>query len=395
MRQGRALAVVLVALVTLPAAAHEGDTFRPYLSYSRYYDSNLYRLAKSEYGLVSKRSDQYGVLSAGLNVDWKPARQQVQASASKSQVRFSRNTRLDYDGSDYSLKWNWRLGNHWSGQLGATETTTQSSLSDQSGLPINNEVTRDNLFANADWQFHPRWFVGGGLGRYRSENSTTQQAPLNYEDTSGYAQLGYVTPKGSKLRAQLRRVEGEYPNRRPGLYLDRAYTLTEFNLLGDWSATGKLITRGKLGYVKRDNDTQSQRNFSGVTGRLSADYFPTGKTALNWAVYRELGNSDDANASYQVSTGTSLGAAWLITSKLTLRVNGSFENRSFEGDTGATPSTSPQRDEDTLGGSLSLSYAPVRNATIDIGAQAGRRDSNISASEYTFHAYFLNVRADF
>jgi exopolysaccharide biosynthesis operon protein EpsL len=337
-------------------------------------------------------SDQYDVLSAGVSVDWTPGRQRVIASATRNRVRFSQYANLDYDGSDYQLKWNWRLGNHWTGQVGATESVTQSSLSDQLGLPINNQVTRDNRFASADWQFHPRWSVGLGAAAATSTNSTVQQAPNDYEDTSVSATLGYTTPKGSKLRGQLRRVEGEYPNRPPSLFVDRAYTQTEYNLLGDWSVTGKLTARGKIGYVQRENDTLSQRNFSGLNGRMSADYYPTGKTMLNWAVYHEIGNSDDFNASYQLTTGTSLGAAWLATSKITLRANTRYENLSFEGDTGGGGT---QRDEDTLSGSLSLSYAPVRMATIDVGLQAGRRDSNISVNDYTFHSVFVSVRADF
>ncbi|MBT9589935.1 MAG: putative exosortase B-associated extracellular polysaccharide biosynthesis transporter EpsL [Thiobacillus sp.] len=373
----------------MPALAKEGDTFRPFVSYTRNYDSNLFRLAESEYALVPQRSDQYGVLSAGLNVDWQPGRQRIIASASKNQVRFARNTQLDYDGSDYQLKWNWRLGNHWSGQVGATESVTQSSFSDLAGLRINNQVTRDNRFASADWQLHPRWHVGLGAAAAASTNSTVQQAPLDYEDRSVSATLGYATPKGSKLSGQMRRVEGEYPNRLPGALVDRAYTQTEYNLLGDWNVSGKLVTHAKIGYVRRENDS-TQNSFSSMAGRLTADYFPTGKTALNWSVYRELSNSDDINASYQVSTGTSLGASWLATGKITLRAGASFENRSFQDAVGLV-----QRDEDTLGGSLSMRYTPMRMAAIDVGLQAGRRDSNMTVNDYKFHMVFVSVRADF
>jgi exopolysaccharide biosynthesis operon protein EpsL len=379
----------------MPAHAKEGDTFRPFVSYTRYYDSNLYRLAESEKTLVPQLSDQYGVLSAGLNVDWQPGRQRVTASAARSQVRFSRNSNLDYDGSDYQLKWNWRLGNHWTGQVGATESITQSSLSDQLGLPINNQITRENQFASAEWQFHPRWNVGVRAAAVSSTNSTAVRAPLDYEDTSVSATLGYTTPKGSKLRGQFRQVDGEYPNRLPSSVVDRTYTQSEFNLLGDWNMTGKLTTRARIGYVKRENDTLAQRDFSGLAGRLSADYSPTGKTLLTWALYREIANSNDLNATYQLNSGTSLGAVWLATSKITLRANAAFENRSFEGDTGLVIPGLVQRDEDTLSGSLSLSYAPVRMATIDLGLQAGRRDSNVSANDYTFHSIFVSVRADF
>ncbi|MHB1188303.1 XrtB/PEP-CTERM-associated polysaccharide biosynthesis outer membrane protein EpsL [Thiobacillus sp.] len=386
--------LALSALQAVPALAKEGDTIRPFVAYTRNYDSNLYRLAKSEQGLVLKLSDQFDVLNAGLNVDWQPGRQRIIASASKNWVRFSRNTQLDYSGSDLQLKWSWRLGNHWSGQIGATKSATQSSFSDVS-LLINNQVTRENRFANAEWQFHPRWHVGLGTAAATSTNSTLQQAPSDYEDTSVSAALGYTTPKGSRLRGELRRVDGEYPNRPPSLFADRAYTLTEYNLLGDWNMSGKLVARGKIGYVQRENDTLSQRDFSGLNGRLSADYFPSGKTVLNWAVYREIGNTDDFNASYQLSTGTSLGVAWLATSRLTLRASTSFENRSFEGDTGVVVLGTPQRNEDSLSGSLSLSYAPVRMATIDAGLQAGRRDSSIDDNDYEFHSVFVRVQADF
>jgi exopolysaccharide biosynthesis operon protein EpsL len=379
----------------MPAHAKEGDTFRPFVSYTRYYDSNLYRLAESEKTLVPQLSDQYGVLSAGLNVDWQPGRQRISASASKNQVRFSRYSNLNYDGSDYQLKWDWKLGNHWTGQVGATESVTQSSRSDQLGLPINNQVTRENQFASAEWQFHPRWNVGVGAAAVSSTNSTAIQAPLDFEDTSVSATLGYTTPKGSKLRGQFRQVDGEYPNRLPSSVVDRTYTQSEFNLLGDWNMTGKLTTRARIGYVKRENDTLAQRDFSGLAGRLSADYSPTGKTLLTWALYREIANSNDLNATYQLNSGTSLGAVWLATSKITLRANAAFENRSFEGDTGLVIPGLVQRDEDTLSGSLSLSYAPVRMATIDLGLQAGRRDSNIVVNDYKFRSVFVSVRADF
>lgn len=401
--------MALGALLVLPALAKDGDTFRPFVSYTRYYDSNLFRLAEGETTVVVENgvvvpvtrdagSDQYGVLNAGLNMDWRPGRQSIQASASMNLVRFSRYTSLDYDGSDYQLRWNWRLGNHWTGRIGATESVTQTSFNDLSlggGLQaINNQVTRDNQFVSAEWQFHPRWNVGLGADGVTVSNSTTQQAPLDYEETSVSASLGYTTPKGSQLRGQVRRAEGEYPNRLPGLSVERAYTQTEYNLLGDWNVAGKLVTRAKVGYVQRENDT-AQNGFSSLAGRLSADYVPTGKALLNWAVYRELSNSDDLNASYQLNTGTSLGASWLATSKVTLRASASFENRSFQNDTGLA-----QRDEDTLSGSLSLSYAPVRMATIDVGLQAGRRESNtdvvtVNDFSYSFHSVFVSMRAFF
>lgn len=402
---------VVAALAAMPAQAKEGDTLRPFVSYARYYDGNLFRLDKDGERLVLENgspvlvtretaSDQYGVLSAGLNVDWQPGRQRVTASATKSQVRFSRYASLDYDGSDYQLNWNWRLGNHWSGQVVARENVTQSSFADwYSQEVVNNTVTRKNLSANAEWQFHPRWSAGAGVAAIGATNDTCPQKLSDYETDMVFATLGYATPKGSKLRGEVRWIDGDYLNRRavnecniPNTRFDRFYSQTEYNLSGDWSLTGKLVMRGRLGYVLRENDTRSERDFSGLAGRLSADYYPTGKALVNVAVYREIANADSIYSTYQLNTGASVGAAWLATPRITVRANASLENRSYEGDTGVS---GIQREEETLSGSLTLSYSPVRLATIDVGLQAGRRDSNIPVSDYTFRSAFLSVRADF
>jgi exopolysaccharide biosynthesis operon protein EpsL len=381
----------------LPALAKEGDTFRPFVSYARYYDSNLFRLSDSETAAASQvffeTTDQYGVLSAGLNVDWQPGRQRVLARASLSQTRYSRYSSQDNDGYDYQLRWNWQLGNHWSGLVGATESQSQSSYSDVSVSFVPNEVTRDRQFASANWLFHPRWEIGLNVHQSDVANSAPAQLISDYEDQGMSATLTYLTPKGSRFSGQLRKVDADYPNRVLGV-IDNSYSQTEYNLLGDWRSTGKLTARGRLGYVQRDYPNVPARSYDGLNGRVSADYFPTGKTVLNLAVYRELGNSDDANATYSLNTGTSLGAAWLATSKITLRANASFENRDYQGDPGAVI-VGTTRNEDWLSGSLSVSYVPVRMATIDLGWQAGSRDSNISVDDYSYHLFFVNVRADF
>lgn len=405
-RSGWLSASAALMLLGSPAHAQDEDTFRPFVSYTRYYDSNLFRLDSGESTLVldggvpeivtrDEADDHYGVLAAGLTADWRPGRQRVLASASRSWVRFDKYTSLDYEGSDYQLKWDWRLGNRWSGQAGATQTVSQTSFADFYTLAaFNNELTHETRFASADWQFHPRWSVGIGAAETTAENSRVVRAPLDYENDSLAATLGYVTPKGSKLRLQLREIDGEYPNRPLG-YLDREYTQTETNVLGDWNVGGKLVAHARVGYVRRENETVSQRDFSGMAGRASADYALTGKTLVSAAVYREIANSDDFNASYQLSTGARLGASWAAASKVTLRANAAYENRDFRGETGLALPGVPRREEDTVSGAVSVAYAPVRPLSLEAGLQAGRRDSNFVMSDYSFRSVFASVRADF
>jgi exopolysaccharide biosynthesis operon protein EpsL len=403
----------LMMVLTLPAMAKEGDTFRPYVSYARYYDSNLFRLAEGETAVtvengavlpvtLATSADQYGVLDIGLDVDWRPGRQQVVASVSKSQVRYSTYSSLDYDGEDYRATWNWRLGNHWSGQLGASQGVTQTSFSDLPRVDINgnvvsfaatNLVTADRQFASAEWEFHPRWRAGGGGAWTTSDNSRLQQRSQDYEDDNEFVYLTYLTPKGSKLRGEFRHQDALYPNRQfvAGSLIDNSYTQDEYNFVGDWTVSGKLLTHLKLGIVDRQYPHLPARDFSQLSGRATADYFPTGKTALTLAVYREPAPVEEVNSSFLVNAGANLNAAWLLTDKITARAAVSYVKGTYD----VIAAGIPQRIDDTLSSSLSLSYTPVPMATIDIGLQGGSRDSTIPADDYTFHAVFVSVRADF
>jgi len=403
----------LMMLLALPAMAKEGDTFRPFVSYARYYDSNLFRLAEGETAVVvengailpvtlASAADQYGVLNVGLDVDWKPGRQEVVARASKSLVRYLKYSSLDYDGQDYQATWNWRLGNHWSGQLGANEVVSQTSFSDLQSFDIKgnpvffavtNLVTKNQQFGSAEWEFHPRWRVGGGAALTTSDNSRLQQRYEDYENDNENLYLTYLTPKGSKLRGEYRHMDVTYPNRQfvAGSLIDNSFTQDEFNFLGDWTVSGKLLTHLKLGYVQRQHPHVSWSDYSGLAGRVTADYFLTGKTLLNLAVYREPAPVESTNASFQLNTGASLNAAWLLTDKITVRAGASYVNANYE----QIVAGQQNRIDNTLNGSLSLSYIPVRMATIDLGLQAGRQNSTIPVNDYTFHSVFVSVRADF
>ena len=406
----RFMVVTLAALLAVPAQAHEGDTFSPFVSYGTFLDSNLFRLADNE-SPGTPRDDRYSVLSAGLNVDWKPGRQEIVANATKTRVRYNRNTPYDSDGSDYKATWNWRLGNRLSGNAGAAETLSQSNF-DSVGR-INNQVTRKRRFGRVAWGFHPRWGISGGV----EQSDYTNSAPtLVSQDVRQMAQdivLNYTTPKGSSLRVQVRRIDAEFPNAQFLRYVfpsyvevaDNSYKQTEYNLLGDWSVSGKLKVNGQAGWVDRQYGNvlhgdfigyvpllKERPNFSGFTGRISADWYVTGKTLLSVLAYQELGGASDINASSVLKKGAKVNGVWQMREKWRLNASVTFENRDFKGDPGTTQR---QRNDDTLGETLSINYMPIQAVSVDVGISAGRRDSNISVEDYQFHSVFANVRADF
>ena len=92
--------------------------------------------------------------------------------------------------------------------------------------------------------------------------------------------------------------------------------------------------------------------------------------------------------------GVSLKGVWLVREKWRMNAGVSYESRDFRGDPGTVPGL-VRRNDDTVNGNLVLSYMPIRAASIDLGIQAGRRDSNIAVEDYAFRTVYLNVRGDF
>lgn len=397
------LSALIAMSIAFPAHALEGDTFRPFVSFSRYYDDNLFRQAENENIFIDggvksgPQADSYNVLAFGANVDWRVNRQQILARASKSLVRYTNFQSLDYDGSDYLVQWNWQLGNYWSGQVGATKTLSQSSFTDLNTITaVNNQRTIDNAFATANWQIHPRWQVGGSVSDLKILNSDPSQAFNNFTEQSEELNLTWRAPKGTSLRAQVRLAQAEYPNRQGGT-IDNSYSQQELNISAVWPYSGLLRLQGRIGYIKREHKSISERDFSGLTGRTTAEYFPSGKTTVSFSLYRELGAVSEISSSYRLATGVSLNGAWSATSKITLRGGLSNEKAEFQGDPGFFLSNEPIRKDRIQNASLSLNYAPILSTVFGLGMQIGRRESNtlLSDNDYKFNTIFANVRVDF
>ncbi|MBN8763983.1 MAG: putative exosortase B-associated extracellular polysaccharide biosynthesis transporter EpsL, partial [Thiobacillus sp.] len=261
------------------------------------------------------------------------------------------------------------------------------------------QVTRKRRFGRAEWEFHPRWRIGGGIESADYANSAPSLASQDVQQRTQDVTLSYLTPKGSSLRAQVRRIDAEYTNPQVLAVTCSAFICPPFPfIVGDWSVSAKLKLRGQAGWVDRQYENglrghfgsaitqlKPRPDFNGFAGRISADWYATGKTLLSISAYQELGGAQDINASSVLKKGASVNGVWLIREKWRLNAGATFENRDFKGDPGTTQL---QRNDDTLSESLSIS-------SVDVGVSAGRRDSNISVEDYQFHMLFANVRADF
>src|SRR5262249_27044703 len=154
-------------------------------------------------------------------------------------------------------------------------------------------IDLDYLYANAGYRIDARWRVRGGLDFRRYEHSDATQIALDNRTYSYVVGADYVTPSDNSVGGQFRYTKGNYPNPQPipagtTTALDNDYKEYETSAVARWVVTGKSTFNGRLGYSKREHDQATQRDFSGVTGRLVYDWFVANKTLLNFALYREI-----------------------------------------------------------------------------------------------------------
>lgn len=386
------------------AYAWKGDFFQPFISYGDYYDNNVFYVPKHgtmfliQNGvprvLVGPSSDTFRVLKLGTNMDWRPGRQQITLLASESLVRFSRFSAINYDGSRLQSQWNWRFGSRWDGTIGASRHVTQSSFSDlQTFTVVNNIYTERRAFAKGGFWLDPRWKFGVDTATSILSNSSAFESYLNYDQNSVGPFIEYRTQKGSTLTTELRTINARYPNQQffNGSAVDNSYRENELNIIGSWAATGKTQLRGRLGFIERRNQDLSQRNFSGVTGSLTANYMPTGSTSLSLRLYRRSAGVDVGYASFVLDTGESLSAAWQMTGTLTLQGSVGHDQFNYQGDPGIIFGF-PHRTDNVQNASLDLQYRPSQLITADIGATTGYRVSSYSFYNYHFDMIFANLK---
>lgn len=387
-----------------PAYARKGDFFQPFVSYGDYYSNNIFYVPKHGTMFLIQNgvpevlngpvSDTFRILKFGANVDWRPGRQQVLLQASKSVVRFSRFTAIDYDASRLLSQWNWHFGSRWDGDVGASSHSTQSNFSNfQTFTIVNNIYTERRAFAKGGAWLDPYWKLGVDSWATRLTNSSAQESFLNYDQNAAGPFIEYRTRKGSSLTTEFLAVDSHYPNLQVvnGSTVDNSYRENKLNLDGVWVATGKTQFQGQLGFIERRNKDLPQRNFSGFTSALSVSYMPTGSTSLSFSVYRKTAGADVGYASLVLDTGGGVSAAWQMTDTFTLEGSVTHDRFDYQGD----PSLLfgfPHRTDNVQNASIDLKYRPRETITMDIGAATGYRKSSYSYYDYHFNMLFATVK---
>jgi exopolysaccharide biosynthesis operon protein EpsL len=385
------------------AALDPTDVIQIQATGSLVHDNNLFRLPDGVdsrlFGIdPDDTSDTTRILGVGLRLDKTISRQRFVGNVNLNDVTYNKNKNLDHTAGDGRLAWLWQVGNYWSGEASYRKRRSLGGFGDfrQS---VKDLIDTETYTLSAGYQFHPRWRISGTYYDLDSEHGASTRRALNYDARSGTILLTYKTPAENSIGLQARSTDRNYPNRTVvgaggARIADTGHTESRVELTSHWRYSGALTFDGSLGHVKVDNDTFSQRDFSGVTWKAAAIWEPTGKLRFNLNGTKDVRVYEDVAASYLVVNAIGLSPIYAVTSKITLQGDLNYEKRDYRGDPGFVLGVREREDKLRIA-RLTLGYTPIRNIDLSLSYEYGDRRSNTAFNDFDYQSWFATIRVGF
>ena len=208
--------------------------------------------------------------------------------------------------------------------------------------------------------------------------------------------LAWTPRSGNRLSLSYRDTDGQNINRPRTAGSTRDYRQRELRLTALWMLTGATRMSGYLGQTRRSYDLAPERDFSGLTGRITFDWAPTDKMSIAATIRREIGAEQDLIATFAVTEAFSVKPVWRVTEKITLE--GMYERlrRDLRGDTGAVP-TELVAGRGTVRSQygLSLSYQPIDALVLGVEYRRRQRSTDNRLRDYSVDSASVSARFAF
>lgn len=328
----------------------------------------------------------YGV---GLRLDVPVSQQRLRLDASATRYDYREFSELDYTGYDVKGVWNWKLGDRWRGNLGASAGQSRQNFLGGTSVSFPALVKNYASYVDATYQLTPRWEVTGSLAAARLRYDTSVFSADDFNSTTQSLTAAYRSRAGNAIGLRAAAEQGKWPNHGalesslPDRY--RQHTLAA---VIDWTLSGRSQINGQLGYTRHDSSPGGRSG--GPSGQFTYRYSISGKSEVRASAYNQYGPLDDVNASYVRTTGIDAGFRYAATEKITLDALASIKSARYLGGL-----VSDRRTDDFRSLSLAVDYRLSRTLTISAGTQYEKRTSDVPASDFGVYTVFLRAAVQF
>lgn len=370
--------------LTTPAWADEQDTLNFSVGAGVTFEDNLFRLpdsANTRQSLgKSQRSDRVLVTNAGIKIDKPYSLQRFQVDLNLIDNRYDTYSYLDYTAFNYRAAWLWQLTPNIKGTLSADQQQVLNSFSEF--RDFNNQLNRrrsiqtnENRIFDIDALVGGGWHLLGGVSELRSRNSITFNAVGDFIQTGANIGVKYVAPSENSIALIQRAYNGDYQGRVADApsQLDSGFKQRETEALLQWRLTGKSLIDAKLGYVDREHDNFSSRDYDGVTGRLAYNWQPTGKLGIITSISHNLYSFQQAINSYYVADTFAITPTWQVTAKTSLSMRYDISHRDYRA---AVVPVTEHRNDKVQSLTLSADWQPTRTITVTGALRHEMRNSS-------------------
>ncbi|MFM9836148.1 MAG: XrtB/PEP-CTERM-associated polysaccharide biosynthesis outer membrane protein EpsL [Methylophilaceae bacterium] len=374
------LAVYLV--FATHAYADDKDTFNAIAGINWQHDDNLFRLPKGVNLAPAQRSDQVTSGFVGIRIDKQYALQRFKFNFTHSANRYQNNTSLKFDTNEYSAAWLWSLTPYLTGNLSSERSEGRDTSQDVVGQKVFNVSTTVNHRFDVDWSPYGNWHMLAGVANYRLKNSQANNGQAGYTQNSINGGVRYVFGSGSAMSLIGYGRSANYDQRQliSTSFLDTGFGEREVDANLNWVLTGKSRINLMAGYLHRNYDNFTQRNFSQPVASAEYVWTPTGRIQISALIARQVSGYESTTSSYTVRDMLSITPSWSITDKISLQGNVNIADRKFKGNgSGGTIA----RDDSEKSASIGISWLPWRYLTLGANLQHSSRSSNQPGIDFT------------
>jgi hypothetical protein len=215
------------------------------------------------------------------------------------------------------------------------------------------------------------------VSELRSRNSVTFDAVGDFIQAGANIGIKYVAPSENSIALVQRAYNGDYQGRVLDVasQLDTGFRQRETEAQLQWRLTGKSLVDARLGYVDREHDNFSSRDYDGMTGRLAYNWQPTGKLGITTSIARNIYSFQQSINSYYVADTFAISPVWHVTAKTSLNLRYDFSHRDYRG---AIDPIAEHRKDNVQSLMLSADWKPLRTVTVTGALRHEMRSSSFN-----------------
>ena len=403
----------IAAVAALAAAA--GGTARadepsPYyigVTQSVTHDSNVYRLSNGS-------SDTFGSTGLVGGFNQSIGRQRIFAAANVRDNYYVREKTLNNISYGLSAGWDLQTVEKLSG--GVTVDANQALASYDNNSQAQPSTTR-NILKTQQLGARVRWGGDAALNLdagYSYSHVSYSETPTS-ESTQNSVSLGGSYRVGPSLRlgSNLRLSRSVSPNAvliAPGVFTENTTNGRNLDLNASWQYSAQTGVNGRLSWTKQTNSGDGGRDFSGLTGGVTATYAPTAKLSFSTSLNRDAGtnssffNLANSNAGQpvrglsensQTTDSLSLGASYAATAKIGVNAGLDYRrSKVVDQIVVAGAVVGNDHTDRTRSASLGANYAIARNWSLACNLAYVSRDVG-GALPYAYSANTVGCTAQF